>query len=569
MLERAGRALLLAEKHLPSSRRCAAAFALLALALAFSLSLPESARAVQPNNNFIELAHVDAYAQYNDCWGYRDPNTGNEYAIIGTNTGTSILNITDPFNPYQTGFITGATSGWRDLETYLDNLYVVTEGSGGGLQVIDLSNPEAPAFVRTKGTFTAHTLQIDQDTGIIYCNGVNGGALASSFRAFTTSPNPEDPTVIANRATPYFHDSFTKNGRLYGACINNGGRVDVLRITDMPAYSVMATITYPQGFPGTHNCWTSDDGNYLFTTDESLGSGTVRVFDVADTASILQVNQFPVWTNTCVHNVYVKNDTAWCAWYEEGVLVFDVTDPLNEVQIGSFDTGPDTTGPFGAYVGCWSVYPFLPSNVIVASDMVQGLYLLYYSEAIGTISGTVTDATTGDPIANAEVNVPDFFDRRVVTNANGNYSVVVPGGTHTVIGSAAGYDSDSESVSVADAEVVDHDIALNSQSTGVDPTAGSSGAAARVTLFPPSPNPARDATSLAFELPRGASVSLDVFDASGRRVRTLVDGALPAGRHAIVWDGHDDAGRAVASGAFVTRLSTGSEVRSAKLLLTR
>jgi hypothetical protein len=290
---------------------------------------------------------------------------------------------------------------------------------------------------------------------------------------------------------------------------------------------------------------------------------------VADTSSILQVNQFPVWTNTCVHNVYVKNDTAWCAWYEEGVLVFDVTDPLNEVQVGSFDTGPDTTGPFGAYIDCWAVYPFLPSGVIVSSDIVQGLHLTYYSDAIGTISGTVTDAASGDPIANAEVNVPDFFDRRVVTNAQGNYSVVVPGGTHTVIGSAAGYDADSEPVSVGDGEVVDHDIALNSQTTGVDPSVGSSGAVTRATLFPPSPNPTRDAASLAFELPRGASVSLDVFDASGRRVRTLVQGVLPAGRHAYVWDGRDDAGRAVGSGAFVTRLSTGSEVRSAKLLLTR
>jgi len=545
----------------PATRR-------LVLALAFSVLLASPLHAAQPNTNLIELAHVDSYTQYNDCWGYRDPNTGNEYAILGTTTGTSILNITDPFNPYETGFIPGVQSIWRDVETYGDNLYAGTEGSGGGLQVIDLSDPEAPVLVRTKGTFTSHTLRIDQDAGVLYCHGVSGGTPAQGFRAFDLTANPDDPTVIANRAAPYYHDGFTKNGRFYGASITGPGRVDVLRVTDLPAYSVMALITYPQGYPGTHNVWTSEDGNWLYTTDEFLGAGTVRVWDVADTSSIVQLNSFPFWSNTTVHNVYVKNDTAWCAWYEEGVLAFDVTDPLNEVQIASFDTGPDTTA-IGPYAGCWAVYPFLPSGVIISSDILQGLHLTYYSEQIGTVSGTVTDATTGDPIPNAEVRVPAFFDRAVSTDAQGDYSVVLPGGSQQFITAAANYGSDTSSVVVLDATTVDFDIALVSQATGVGTTGGGASAAPTAVRISASPNPARDVTTLALDLPRRERVSVVVYDASGRRVRTLADGVFGAGRHAVEWDGRDDAGRSVASGTFLTRLAAGSESRSMKVVLTR
>jgi len=540
----------------------------LALALALSALAAPPVGAAQPNTNLIELAHVDAYTQYNDCWGYRDPNTGNEYAILGTTTGTSILNITDPFNPYETGFIPGVTSTWRDVETYGDNLYAGTEGSGGGLQVIDLSNPEAPVLVRTKGIFTSHTLRIDQEAGVLYCHGVSGGALAQGFRAFDLTADPDDPTVIANRGTPYYHDGFTKNGRFYGASITGPGRVDVLRVTDLPAYSVMATITYPQGYPGTHNVWTSEDGNWLYTTDEFLGAGTVRVWDVADTSSIVQLNSFPVWTNTTVHNVYVKNDTAWCAWYEEGVLAFDVTDPLNETQIASFDTGPDTTA-IGPYAGCWAVYPFLPSGVIISSDILQGLHLTFYSEEIGTVSGTVTDATTGDPIANAEVRVPAFFDRTVSTDAQGDYSVVLPGGSQQFVTAAANYESDTSTVVVVDESVVDFDIALVSPATGVGPSSGGASAAPAAMRLSASPNPARGATTFAFELPHSDHASVVVYDASGRRVRTIANGVLGPGRHTLEWDGRDDAGRSVGGGAYLARLAAGRESRSMKVVLTR
>jgi choice-of-anchor B domain-containing protein len=526
---------------------------------------PRFATATQPNANFIELAHVDPYGVYNDCVGYVDSLTGNEYALIGTDLGTSIWNITDPFNPYETGFVpsSGAVPNrWRDIDTYSNNAYVVTEGDTSGMQVIELADPEAPTHLLRRHIHTAHTLWVDRSVPRVYNMGVD---LSMGFRSYRLE-NPDVPSGLVTWNAPYYHDLWSGGGVAYAAAILDGGRFDILDVSDPFAPTLVSTTVYPNG--KTHNMWPSDDGNYLFTTDEIPGAGTVRVWDVSVPTNCIQVAAFPVYTNTSAHNVTVKNDTAWCSWYEEGVLVFDVTDPFDPIQIGSFDTGPDTTLPFPSnFAGCWSVYPFLPSGVVVTSDILQGMHLIYYADEVGVVSGQVTDFVLGQPIAGVEVAIPDFFNRRVTTDSLGNYSAVLPGGVHAAIASAEGYISDSSgTVSIADGDTTDLDFALvPTSATGV----GSSLGPVASTLRAPSPNPSRGQTRIAFELDRPGPVTLAVFDASGRRVRTLLSGALPAGPHALVWDGRDDVGRAAASGSFFVRLDAADQQRTRKLAIVR
>jgi hypothetical protein len=74
-------------------------------------------------------------------------------------------------------------------------------------------------------------------------------------------------------------------------------------------------------------------------------------------------------------------------------------------------------------------------------------------------------------------------------------------------------------------------------------------------LLPSAPNPARDRTRLTFEVPREGLVTLRIFDAGGRLVRSLADGrAFPAGRQTLDWDLTDGNGRRVASGVYFYRL---------------
>ena len=83
------------------------------------------------------------------------------------------------------------------------------------------------------------------------------------------------------------------------------------------------------------------------------------------------------------------------------------------------------------------------------------------------------------------------------------------------------------------------------------------------------PNPFNPRTVLAFTLPAAGPAVVEVFDAGGRRVRTLWRGPLPAGRSTVLWDGRDDAGRDVAAGAYLARLRGAGTAASHKMVLTR
>lgn len=83
------------------------------------------------------------------------------------------------------------------------------------------------------------------------------------------------------------------------------------------------------------------------------------------------------------------------------------------------------------------------------------------------------------------------------------------------------------------------------------------------------PNPFNPATSIEFALGATARTTLDVFDLSGRKVRTLVDATLDAGQHTALWNGLDDSGRGLASGTYVARLRSGNQVTTHKLVLTK
>jgi hypothetical protein len=104
-----------------------------------------------------------------------------------------------------------------------------------------------------------------------------------------------------------------------------------------------------------------------------------------------------------------------------------------------------------------------------------------------------------------------------------------------------------------------------------DPTdaAGPPGAGHRVELEDIVPNPFNPGATLRLRLESAAAVRLRLFDARGRLVRTLHDGPLAAGRHALVWDGADERGRARASGVYLAEMSAAGLRQTRKLVLVR
>ncbi len=88
-------------------------------------------------------------------------------------------------------------------------------------------------------------------------------------------------------------------------------------------------------------------------------------------------------------------------------------------------------------------------------------------------------------------------------------------------------------------------------------------------LGPLAPNPAVRDQTVRFWLSRDADVSLTVYDAGGRQVRSLLSGWLGAGEHSLRWDRADDAGRPCPSGLYLVGLRTGSEVRIGRIVVIR
>jgi sugar lactone lactonase YvrE len=89
-------------------------------------------------------------------------------------------------------------------------------------------------------------------------------------------------------------------------------------------------------------------------------------------------------------------------------------------------------------------------------------------------------------------------------------------------------------------------------------------------LLPSRPNPFEQETQIRFDLPRASVVSLRVYDASGRLVRSLIDaGTISPGRHEVAWDGRSAGGRRVATGVYFARLVCAGEVRTERIVRLR
>lgn len=83
------------------------------------------------------------------------------------------------------------------------------------------------------------------------------------------------------------------------------------------------------------------------------------------------------------------------------------------------------------------------------------------------------------------------------------------------------------------------------------------------------PNPFNPSTRIGFRLPGDSPVTLRVYDLRGALVRTLVEAPLPAGTHAVTWDGADDNGAPAASGVYVYELRAGDQVASGRMTLAK
>ena len=334
--------------------------------------------------------------------GYVD-SVGNEYALVGTNQGLSIVNVTNPSIPFIRFSVPGTQNDWREVKTYRKFAYVTTEGGSNGLQIIDLSHlPDTIYYKQYKGDAainnqlnTIHALHCDTATAYLYLYGSN---LFSGASLFISLADPWNPHYVGNYIYPgsgsdsYVHDGYACNDTLYEGHIYPGF-FTVVDVRNKLNPVLLATQETPTRF--THNTWLSDNHKTLFTTDENSGS-FLGAYDISDLSNIQELSrsQTSPGSGVIIHNTHILNDFAITSWYKDGVVITDVSRPANPVEVGKYDTYPQGSG--NGFNGCWGVYPFLPSGTIVASDIDNGLFVLSPTYIRGCyLEGITTDTMTG------------------------------------------------------------------------------------------------------------------------------------------------------------------------------
>ena len=379
-----------------------------------------------PCQNVDLLSHLsigglggESGTRLNDIWGWTDPQSGAEYAVVGRTDATAFVDVSDPTNPVFLGELpshTGAST-WRDVKVYQNHAYVVSEAAGHGLQVFDLTQlrsvDDPPVTVDETAHYdlfsAAHNVAINPESGYAYVVGIQGK------QSDEVAPNCGPGLHMINLSTPdapqfagcfndlstagqiargYTHDTQCVMYRGPDAdyqdeeiCFSaNENQINIANVTDKNAAVTITNATYPlSGY--VHQAWLTEDQRYLFVDDELdedrglVDKTRTLVFDVSDLDNPELVKSFSGKTGAIDHNQYIKGRFAYQANYESGLRILDISAPTNPTEVGYFDTHPASNA--AAFNGAWSTYPFFDSGIILVSSIGEGLFVLEPSFSFG------------------------------------------------------------------------------------------------------------------------------------------------------------------------------------------
>ncbi len=344
----------------------------------------------------------------NDIWGWTDPETQRDYALVGRMDGTSFVDVTDPANPVVVGNLPRTEgipgTSWRDMKVYSDHVFVVSDIAGAhGMQVFDLTRLRD--FAGTMITFdedahydriaSVHNIVINEETGFAYAVGSSGGGdTCGGGLHMIDVRDPKNPTFAGCFADPntgragtgYTHDAQCviyrgpdEEHRGKEICFGaNENALSIADVSDKANPVALSTANYPNiGY--THQGWLTRDHAYFLMGDETDEFGAVDntrtlIYDVKDLDEPLLVKEFFTENTSSDHNLYIVDDLMFQSNYNSGLRVFDVSDPENPREVGFFDTVPGADSP--AMRGSWSNYPFFRSGIVVVTSMGEGLFIV-------------------------------------------------------------------------------------------------------------------------------------------------------------------------------------------------
>ncbi len=356
---------------------------------------------------FLPLSAIGAAPgeRVSDAWGWTDPATGREYALVGRTAGAAILDVTDASRPVYLGVVRANPSGARDLKVYREHLFFTGDGAGDhGLVVFDLRRlrdlPGPPGDLepdaRFDGIGSAHNLILDTESGMAFTVSTSGaGETCGGGLLMIDVRVPVEPRFAGCYTDT---EGLLFPGRTHDAqCVvyrgpdeDHRGRElcfasneTALRIVDVtdPRHPVpISAAAYP-GAAYIHQGWLTEDQRYFYLDDEldELVGTTERtrtiIWDLSDLDDPVVAGEFLGPGRSTDHNLYVRGDRMYQANYQAGLRVIDVADPEHPREVGFFDTTPWGADPPG-FNGAWTAFPFFESGTVLVTSMNEGVFLL-------------------------------------------------------------------------------------------------------------------------------------------------------------------------------------------------
>jgi len=342
----------------------------------------------------------------NDIWGWTDSVSNKEYALVGMSNGTSFVDISDPENPIYVGRLATHTSNstWRDIKVYNDYAFIVSEASGHGMQVFDLT--QLRTYSGSPITFShsahynefgnAHNIFINEDTGFAYAIGTSTcgpGGLHIVDISNPTLPAKSacvsDPNTGRNN-TGYVHDvqcvvyngpdsAYVGKEICFGSNETRVWIADVSTKTDdSSGQKTIGLGSYDSQY--THQGWLTEDHKYFIVNDEldeyygNVSRTRTLIWNVEDLSNPTLQSSYTGPTPSIDHNNYIIGDYVYMSHYTSGLRILNISDINNPTEEGFFDVYPSNNN--SSFDGTWSNYPYFDSGMIVVTGIDEGLYIL-------------------------------------------------------------------------------------------------------------------------------------------------------------------------------------------------
>jgi choice-of-anchor B domain-containing protein len=342
------------------------------------------------------IDQIGGGANLNDIWGWTSPTTGKEYALVGRNTGTSFIDISDPVNPVYLGNLPTHTtpSLWRDIKVFNNHAFIVAEAGLHGMQVFNLMQLDSMTVFGIEFEESAHyplfgnahNVAINEDTGFAYAIG--SSTFAGGLHIVDIN-DPLNPQIAGGYGLEgYCHDTHvvtyhgphaSYQGREV-AFMANETKVVIVDVTTKDDVVLLSSNPYqPVGY--AHQCWLTEDHKYLLVDDEldelNFGHNTrTLIWDVHDLNNPIYMGDYMAPIPSSDHNQYVRGNFVYQSNYSGGLRILNLENiaEANLFEAGYFDT--DNVNDNVGFNGSWSNYPFFESKNVIVSSMYSGFFVV-------------------------------------------------------------------------------------------------------------------------------------------------------------------------------------------------